>query len=113
MMWLRWLRVFSANTPLCPPAAPQWTEGDSRSLAAFQASATGRKLIRMTRFEEQSINASAVSRKGATEYNCGYAAGFRAHAAWHISLSANVPPHTDDSSENGEGAPDLAEMHAP
>lgn len=112
-LWLASFRVWAAHQPLCPPQAPVWTDGDAAALAGFLAGPPGRKLTLLFRYQEQAVNASAVSRPTGCDYNCGYACGFRAAVAMVIKLSANVPPHPDDGSQNLDGAEDLAERHAP
>jgi hypothetical protein len=112
--WFRAFRVWAGHMPLCPTQAPDWTEGDAGALGAFlRTNSSGRKLRLLIRYQEQAINASAVMRPSGCDYNCGYAAGFRAGMAMLEKLSANVPPHPDDSSQNHDGADDLAERFAP
>jgi hypothetical protein len=100
--------------PLCPEEMPDWTEKDHGALRNFLYNQdTGRKLVLLLRYQEQTINATTITLPDRCEYNCGWAAGFRAAVAILQSLSANVPPHPDDDSENPAGAEDFAERHAP
>lgn len=110
--FLAWLKV-GVLPPLCPDTKPDWTKSEASALAAFLHSRTGRKLKLVIRYQEQAINASAVGRAQGCEFNCGYASGFRTACLLLQNLSANVPPHPDDDSQNPEGAEDLAERHAP
>lgn len=116
MRFLHWLRaalIFVGHQPLCPPKAPEWTDGDAAALASFLGTSPGRKLVLRWRYQEQAVNASSVSRPKGCDFNCGYACGFRAALAMTQTLSANVPPHPDDDSQTFAGAEDLAERHAP
>ena len=111
--WLKAARFFADHQPLCPEAAPEWTEADAANLRQFLGRNSGRKLVLLIRYTEQATNASAVTRTSNHELNCGYAAGFRAAASWIVTLSANVPPDPDDDSEEHQGEDALAEKHSP
>jgi len=112
--WLRAVRIFAGRMPLCPSEVPAWTDRDQGALGNFfRNQSAGQKLVLLMRYQEQTVNASAVCRPSGCAYNAGYAAGFRSACAMLESLSANVTPHPDDSSKNHVGADDLAERLAP
>lgn len=68
--------------PLGPANLTPWLREDALALAAFFEGALGRKLIWQIRAVEQAQNVQAVQ-KG-TPWQCGFAAGWRCHAAWLI-----------------------------
>lgn len=97
--------------PLLPTEETPWTEQDAAALLSFVNSLSGRRMVRRLQFEIQQVNASAVARAQNCEFNCGYARGYR--AALDLFLSANVPPHPDDHSQEPDGAEALSERFAP
>lgn len=111
LQWFRALRIFAGHMPLCRQEQPQWSDHDSRTLSAWLHSPTGVKLIELIRYFEQTQNASAVQ-KG-TRIACGFACGWRAHAAWIISLSADSQPQSGDSQDSIPGAEELLDRLAP
>lgn len=106
--------MLARGFPLAPRQTPEWDRGDAAALRAFLAGPAGSKLMEIMRYQEQSVNASAVMRRDRFEYACGYAAGFRTAFAWIHSLSANVPPQEDtQTNQIPQGAQELIETLAP
>lgn len=95
--WLRAVFVFAASWPLPPRSAPEWEPEDIASLSRYLQTPTGRKLFELVRYQEASLNASAVLKTGTTDYACGFAAGNRACIATLWSLSADARPQESEA----------------
>lgn len=115
--WLKAVRLFAGNFPLTT-GQPVWTEGDAAALRKFLVTDAGQKLVLSIRYQEQAMNASAVMKAAhhsKADYACGFAAGFRASAAWFNSLSAHSEPSSEKvpDAHSTMGADELSETYAP
>lgn len=102
---LRAMWLFAKGFPLCPQECPSWDEDDARNLNHFLGSETGKKLVLTIRYREQAMNVEAVTATVNHEYKSGWAGGFRAFAAWLVSISETRTPHQNAQSD-GLSEPD-------
>lgn len=92
----------------------QWEQTDVNEWKRFLATPSGQRVQRAANFHEQAVNRDAVLRLANAENNTGFARGWHAATVYFFqTLSANVPPSTDDDSQGSTGAASLAERHAP
>jgi hypothetical protein len=97
-----WVKKLGAQWPAAPIDIPDWSQADGEALRRFFATEPGQKMQRLIRQMESDFNASAVLK--AAPVACGYAAGFRACYAYVITLSAHIPPHTDEDANDAHNA---------
>ena len=91
-----------------------WEQADVNEWKRFLATPSGQRVQRAANFHEQAVNRDAVLRMSNAENNTGFARGWHAATVYFFqTLSANVPPSTDDDSQGSTGAASLAERHAP
>ena len=91
-----------------------WEQADVNEWKRFLATPSGQRVQRAANFHEQAVNRDAVLRMANAENNTGFARGWHAATVYFFqTLSANVPPSTDDDSQGSTGAASLAERHAP
>jgi hypothetical protein len=91
-----------------------WEQADVNEWKRFLATPSGQRMQRAANFHEQAVNRDAVLRMANAENNTGFARGWHAATVYFFqTLSANVPPSTDDDSQGSTGAASLAERHAP
>jgi hypothetical protein len=86
--FLRAILTFASRSRWSAP--PEWTDTDSRALAAFLTSSSGAKLRAILHSEIAAANERAAMSKGAA-FDCGWACGYRGLFAWFESLSAPAP----------------------
>lgn len=91
-----------------------WEQADVNEWKRFLTTQAGQRMQRAANFHEQATNRDAVLRTANAENSIGFARGWHAATVYFFqTLSANVPPSTDDDSPGSTGAASLAERHAP
>jgi hypothetical protein len=92
MRFVRALSHFLRRASWRPPA--DWTDADSRALAAFLQTESGARLQRFLCNEICAANERAAMK--ATPFDCGWACGYRGLYAWFQSLSDIQPRDLQD-----------------
>jgi hypothetical protein len=110
----RWHRLAHGSWPVPPQAESEWTDEAAHGLRAYLKTPTGAALLLKLREADLRTTAHAVhiEQAGSREWRCGDAAGFRASAAYLITLS--TPPAALAGLEpDAEGADALLARLAP
>lgn len=84
----------------------QWKSDDSKAMAAFLQSPLGRKLVRQLDHVRCRLMVSALAPKVESEraFRNGHAIGFNEFVTLFLTLSATVPPHPDQNTDDYSGS---------
>lgn len=110
-----WANYGAAWRACRPDAAPvgEWSDDDAHKLAHFYSTEVGARLWAQVRAQEARNNSDAVlSAAKCREYTCGVAAGFRAGAAYILTLSQTLPAQAQETQRAPDETADASETRA-
>jgi hypothetical protein len=103
--YLRALLLFARHQ--CYVADPSWEAEDSRRLAQFMSTVTGKRLAAKLLNQTLVQQASAIAPGGDLSYRCGYATGFKG-ACVSLQSLALVPNVNETVDTGGPGLDHLS-----